>query len=58
MKSSYERSREGLESVLKRVARDYAMGRIKKAALDEFSNDIEHAFQLLEEMKEDEDDQA
>jgi hypothetical protein len=50
MKSSYERNREGLESVLKRVARDYAEGRITKDQFDQFADTMERGFSLLEAM--------
>jgi hypothetical protein len=58
MKSNYERNREGLESVLKRVARSYAVGEITRSQFDEFSNDMEHALELLEDMEVPVDDQA
>jgi hypothetical protein len=48
MKSNYERNREGLESVLKRVARSYAMGRIEKNKFDKFIKTMESAFTQLE----------
>jgi hypothetical protein len=52
MKSNYERNREGLESVLKRVARSYAMGEIGKEQFDSFAGTIESAFEQLGTMEE------
>lgn len=48
MRPSCDRTRGELESALKRVARDYAMGRVPKDAFDNFSESIEHTFTCLD----------
>lgn len=58
MKSNYERNREGLESVLKRVARSYALGEIPKEHFDQFAETMESAFEQLKDMEEGQNDEA
>lgn len=55
MSTTYDRNRGGLESVLKRVARDYAMGNITKEQFDKFAETIEDAFKQIEAMTTEED---
>lgn len=52
MKSEYDRNREGLESVLKRVARSYAEGRITRSRFESFSKTTEKLFEQLAAMEE------
>lgn len=53
MKSNYDRNREGLESVLKRVARKYATGELAKEQFDQFAETMESAFSQLAWMEDD-----
>jgi len=53
MRSVHERSREDIESVLKRVSRDYALGKVNKAKFDKFVKTMDSVKKQLEEMNED-----
>lgn len=58
MRSEYERNREGLESVLKRVARSYAEGKITRTRFESFSETTESLFEQLAVMEEESGAQA
>jgi hypothetical protein len=52
MKTVHDRNREGLESVLKRVAKLYATGHIGKDNFDEFDRTVQESFKLIDIIEE------
>ena len=56
MRSPYDRSRDELESTLKRVAKRYAEGKIGKNQFDKFDKTIQAAFTQINTMEEEDSD--